>query len=481
MNFTPEELRDLAALDRQLKRESFNPSALLFDKQRAVWEDPARFITVDCSRRSGKTDLGAVVPLWQGLEKHGSLQLYVMPTLVDCRDTIWGRIRELNAEYGLGYVANEVRLNLVHPRTKSEIRFRGAADEGQAQHLRGPPHGYDHVFVDEAQNYGGALKTAIGDAILPAMTGGRGVKGKLWVMGTPSLVRVGFWFDLVHRDDGGWSHHHWTLKDNPHLQDIDVVLAEAARSLGGQDAAAFRREWLGEWVADPSALVFSFNPNINYFDELPQGQMQTVIGVDLGHHPDASAIDVEGWFPGVGDGLFGVEEWVQAGCDLDDVADALEERIERYKPVAVVIDEGGLGKLIAETMRRRRQLPVYPAEKTDKLGAIGVLNTDLRAGRLKVRRGSRSAHDMATVRWDEKARDNLGKLKIAAKPHSDILDAKLYAHRRARHYLYASPPPPPPPEPDLLEAARLAQVQRQQAQGWMENDAASLGLGWERE
>lgn len=493
MSLSPEELRLLQQYDRQARRSSFTPESFLFDKQLEVWTDPARFLTVDGSRRIGKTDLASCALLTDGLTVPGCLDLYVAPTMVDARDTIWPRINQINTDYDLGFIPHSQRLNLIHPRTKAEIRFRGAKDEGQAQHLRGPPQGYHRAIIDEGQNYGGALKTAISDALLPAMTGGGGVRGRIWVMGTPSLVRAGFWHDLAHRTDSAWSHHRWTLRDNIKILDVESVLLEAARILGGGDAAvgmataAFRREWLGEWVTDLLALVFQFDATRNYFDELPAGKMQTVIGVDLGHHPDSSAIDVEGWDPLGDKTLYGVDEWVKGNCDLDEVSDALEERIAKYDPIAVVVDEGGLGKMIAETMRRRRGIACLPADKFDKIGAIGIFNADLRGGRVKVRRSvpqpdgstgaARSAYDMAVVRWDEKARESEGKLKIAKKPHSDILDAKLYAHRRARHYLAEGAPAPPPPEPDVMEQARLELVQHGAGQDWMSKDAQWLGLG----
>jgi hypothetical protein len=485
---TDDYLAQLRAFDRKAKRAAFTPDSLFFTEQLAVYRDPRRFLTLDGSRRIGKTTLAAGAFLYDGITVPGSLQLCVMPQMVDARDTIWAESKRLNEVYGLGFdVGNEQRLALTHPVTKSEVRFRGAKDEGQAQRLRGPPQGYHRVIIDEAQNYGAALKTAIVDALLPAMTGGGGVRGRIWVMGTPSLVKVGFWHDLVHRTDDAWGHHHWTIRQNPRIQDVESVLAEAARLLGGGDQAvgestvAYLREWLGEWVTDLQALVFQFNPDLNYYDELPPGKPQTVIGVDLGHHPDSSAIDVEGWWPEVGPTLHGVDEWVKGNVDVDDVAEALIDRIERWEPLAVVVDEGGLGKLVAETLRRRKGIACMPAEKFDKLGAIGVLNTDLRAGRAKVARGARAAHDMAVVRWDERARDQRGELKVAKKPHSDIMDAKLYAHRRARHYLAEGPPPPVKQEPDEMEQARLDAVQRGRDQTWLEQDARWLGMrtDWE--
>lgn len=484
MALSPEDARLFAAFERRLKREEFTPEKFFFDKQLAVWKDPARFQTLDGSRRIGKTDLASGLLLWDGLQVPGSLQIYVAPSRVDARDTVWNRIKQINETYGLGFIPHEGPLNLTHPEKRSEIRFRGAKDAGQAQRLRGPPQGYHRAIVDEAQNHGATIRTVLTDALLPAMTGGGGVRGRILTMGTPSLVKVGFWHDLVHRSDASWSHHRWTIRDNPNIHDAEQVLAEAARMLGGGAQAvgeltpSFRREWLGEWVTDLRALVFQFDPEVNYFDELPAGHMETVIGVDLGHHPDSSAIDVEGWFPGVNKELFGVEEWVQGDCDLDDVADALEERIERYRPVAVVVDEGGLGKMIAETMRRRRGISCQPAEKFDKLGAISVFNNDLRQGLVKVRRGAYSAHDMAVVRWDEKARDERGEMKVAKKPHSDIMDAKVYAHRKGRHYLYAGPPAAAPAEPDALEAARAALITRRAGAEWWEADAESMGVGW---
>ena len=462
-------------IERRARRAAFTLESFLFDRQLAVTRDRSRFLTVDCSRRSGKTDLAAGALLDGALRNPGSLELYVAPTQVDARDNLWGRIKQVNDQFHLGFTPNEVRLNLTHP-NKSEIRLRGAKDEGQAQHLRGPPQGYSLAILDEAQNMGASIKTVIADVLLPAATA-RGVRGRIWVMGTPSLVPVGFWHDLVH-SDGSWSHHHWTIRDNPHISDVEETLADAARLLGGVDSPAFQREWLGLWVADPSALVFQFDAVRNYFDELPSAPMQTVMGVDLGHHPDSSAIDVEGWFPSLGRELYGVDEWVKGNVDIDDVADAIEERIERFNPLAIVIDEGGLGKMIAETLRRRRGLAVYPAEKTDKNAAISVLNSDMRRGLVKVRRGSRAAHDMAVVKWDKRAKDEHGKLKIASRPHSDIMDAKLYAHRRALHYLQEMAPKKRTDADrlDAWERKELERIERKKTGDWWEGAAVTQGF-----
>lgn len=481
---TATERRILVEAHKRRRRRLFTAERFLFGPQSAVWFETKRFCTVDCSRRSGKTDLAAFMLLYTAMTTPGAVCLYVAPTRVDARDTLWARIKELNRKFFLGFTATDGRMNLTHP-NGSEIRLRGAKNEAEAQRLRGPVHGYSLVIIDEAQNYATSLRTAIADVILPGMTGGGGVRGRLVVMGTPALVPFGYWHDLVHDSSDSWAHHHWTLVDNPHLQDIGVVMAEAARALGGEDSISFRREWKGEWVADPSALVFHFDEKKNLYTALPGpiAQAHTIIAIDLGHHPDVSAVSVDAWWPDLGPELYAVDEWVAArkmngdpGADLDDVWDKVTEFLGTYKTThAVLCDEGGLGKLSAETARRRRHLPIEPAEKDDKVGAIAAYNADMHQGLIKHQRGSRSVLDMAVVRWDPKAREQQNKLVVAKKPHSDILDCRLYAHRRARHYLHQLPPAKKS-VPDRLEAAIAAEAARAGDPDWLDRDAALLGL-----
>ena len=50
------------------------------------------------------------------------------------------------------------------------------------------------------------------------------------------------------------------------------------------------------------------------------------------------------------------------------------------------MDTGGLGKKIAEELRIRRDLPIEPAQKTEKMAHIEILNDALRTQSSMLRR-----------------------------------------------------------------------------------------------
>jgi hypothetical protein len=66
----------------------------------------------------------------------------------------------------------------------------------------------------------------------------------------------------------------------------------------------------------------------------------------------------------------------------------------------MVIDQGGLGKAFAEEMRTRHRIPVEAAQKSEKATFVALLNDDLTAGHVHVRRGSPLAQEWALLPKD---------------------------------------------------------------------------------
>lgn len=125
------------------------------------------------------------------------------------------------------------------------------------------------------------------------------------------------------------------------------------------------------------------------------------------------------------------------------------------------MDTGGLGKKVAEEIRRRFAIPIQAAEKTRKFEFIELLNDALRTGKFFAKRDSRFAQDSYLVEydWDKSSQD---KLVVSDRYHSDIIDATLYAFRESLHWLYEPEIPQPKPatpewflrqEEEMLEAA----------------------------
>jgi hypothetical protein len=203
--------------------------------------------------------------------------------------------------------------------------------------------------------------------------------------------------------------------------------------------SSIRREVFAEWVVDSSSLVFHYDNAKNDYTESSVGYekpTEFVIGVDLGFD-DADAIAVLGWSAG-SPNIYLVEEVVTRGNTVTDLALQLETVIAKYNPMRIVMDTGGLGKKLAEELRKRYALPIEAAEKSRKFEYIELLNDALRTSRFKASAHSRFAQDCMLVEWD---RSNPNRLAIRDSFHSDIADAVLYAYREALHWLFVAPTP----------------------------------------
>lgn len=437
----------LAALRARSERASvtgpFDPLATLFDKQRDFVTAPGRYKTLCGPRRMGKTEVACAM-LFGEAKRRRCTNVYIAPMLTDAKDIIWDRLLDWNRDYKLGFQPNAADLEL-RGSNDSKINLRGAKDEGQAERIRG--QGVTGVaIVDEAQGYGPAMRPLIISALLPALTA-KGANGSCVVMGTPSRLAIGMWHDLAHDTSGTWQHGSWGWWDNPHLVDMEMVVREAARACGngdetiGRASAEFRREWMGEWITDFSALVFQFDPLKNVYDELPGPleEMECVLAYDLGHSPDPTTLVVLGWWPKLSRALYLVDEHAETGLNVDTVEAKIRAWIDRYHPLWVVGDEGALGKMIAATLRSRGII-CEPAEKADKLGRIDVLNTDLASGLIKVRKGSRAYEEFSTVMWDPRKKEE-GKLAVSDETPNDVVDAIQYGHTKCWHRWHQPPPP----------------------------------------
>src|SRR6185436_10152224 len=110
-----------------------------------------------------------------------------------------------------------------------------------------------------------------------------------------------------------------------------------------------------------------------------------LVGMDFGYSDDC-AFTVLGWRDN--DPTVYVVESYTASNMLTPAAAVEAKRLsDKYKPVQMVGDVGGLGKPYAEEMRSRFTLPVEAAEKQNKRGYQALLNGDLERGRVKILKG----------------------------------------------------------------------------------------------
>lgn len=365
----------------------------LFARQIAVLDDPCRRISFCCSRRSGKTEW-AVRALALSMENSGEEEFTVFGarTLGVARDLVWRRLLRLGERYGLNWKVNEARAE-ISTQGGGEFRLFGVDDAVSIEKVRGKK--YRLVICDEASTYEGNLQKLIQECFSPG-TMDFDPPGRIVICGTPGYVCKGFWFDIAGRpiSDGGskaFSRHHWTLRDNPHIPNVDAAIAEECEAWGWTDTdPAKLRELDGRWISDESALVYAYDPKRNSCTELPEPfdpeRWLTTLAADIGYTDDF-AITVIGSPPHSKD-MFILYAFKQSGMLVGAQADMIQKTRQRFKPTKVVVDAGGQGKLTLEEFNARYGSAAggraSAAEKSGKVEAIGMLNSDLRRGALKV-------------------------------------------------------------------------------------------------
>lgn len=441
--------REALALLRALPvAPKFDLDAILFPKQRAFVRDSSKWRTAVCSRRAGKTIGAAAALIDSALSHPGSANLYITRSRKNAKRIFWTPLKKLIRDNKLDAEPNESDLCIKFG-NGSRIYLAGANDRDAIEDQRGD--GMAMVVIDECQSLPAYLENLVDEVLVPALMD---YDGSLILIGTPGPVPVGYFFDATQSE--AWSHHHWTVHDNPHIlaksgkTPAQHLQAELVRRGLSEADPVIQREWWGKWIHDPNSLVFRFDGNRNTYTELPSATgWEYVIGIDLGYE-DADAISVLGWHP-KSPNVWQVEEHVLNKQTVTQLGETLRPLLSRYQPVSTVIDSGGLGKKIAEELSARLGIHLKAAEKTRKIEYIELVNDALRTGRLQVRPESRFASDALLIEWDRN-RSTPDRRVISDRYHSDIADALLYAFRESLHWLHE--PPEEKPQPGTDEWAR---------------------------
>jgi len=189
------------------------------------------------------------------------------------------------------------------------------------------------------------------------------------------------------------------------------------------DDPTIQREWFGKWIIDTESLLLNYSADRNHFDCLPVANKgySFIFGIDIGF-VDADAIAVLA-FSDDSQNTYLVEEVVKSKLTISELAQIIGDLSLKYPAHKMVIDEGGLGKKIAEEIRRRFTIPVEPAEKTRKMENYSLLNDALRSGIFKANKNSRFTHDSYLLEVD-RTKSTPDKIRVKDSFHSDICLAK---------------------------------------------------------
>jgi hypothetical protein len=426
-------LKEIQRRALQKKQSEAAPKFVLeeycFDKQIKFIRDPSKFKTGVCSRRAGKT-VACAADLVDTVQNQVGDVAYITLNRRTAKRIIWKELLKINRDYNLGAHIDNTDLSLTFPNGNT-IYVSGAKDSEEIEKFRGVA--LRKIYIDECQSFRAYIKEFVEDVLENCLTD---YDGSLILIGTPGPVPAGYFYDATTAAEG-WSHHHWTMHDNPWIQKksgktADQIIEERAKRRGiSLNDPSIRREYFGEWFKDEDALVYKFNSQKNVTLALPPtSDLHYVFGVDIGFK-DADAIAVLG-YNFKDQNVYLVEEIVTRKQDITDLVNQLNPLIEKYAPVKMVMDAGALGKKIQEEIRNRHSLPMEAADKNRKNEYIKLLNDDLRTSKFKAIPGTMFEEDCSLVVWDY---EDPTKPKISDRYHTDIGDAVLYAWRECKHFI----------------------------------------------
>lgn len=436
-----------------------------FDRQNAFIADPSRNKAALCTRRAGKTEMWPRYSVKVALENSRCLIRIWAISRLRAKQLLWEPLKLLCARQQIKIKPNETELTIKFE-NGSEIRLLGADKDKEAQKKRGDKTILEIVL--EAQMFGPYLQKLIEEVVEPCTMD---LKGTICLEGTPGPILTGYWHAVSGNENvksrwvskgvtikikgeskligAGWSMHHWSVLNNPHLPHMREELADLKRKRNWtDDNPTYIREWLGRWVNDLGALFYAFDPVRNVFEHVvPYGHgWQHALGWDLGAKDDMALV-VWAWHPKHRE-LFEAFSWKKPGASTEEVMKEIQDLESLgYNFVEKVADTQGGGKMyVDETMKRFPGQIFKPAKKGDKPAHVRLLNEDLREGFVKLRKGSEYAEEIAALARDldwppEDKPDELPREDPRCPNH--CCDAGLYSYRAAWHYFHVEEKPKP--------------------------------------
>ena len=456
--------------------------AWLIPRAREVFDDSARFISLRTPRRAAKTVTIVAKAIKVCMEKPGARCVLGSMTLKKARALFWhGKdgMKAFDTRFALGIAPkgfNNSEFIATFP-NGSTVTIAGFETEADVDKARGEP--YDFVGLSECKSFPvGLFKELLDEAIIPALMD---ELGTLMIEGTPGPILDGVFYQATSAEgssrhvDGAdtiavcrpwgererpewkdvrfqWSFHSWPLSENiakPHLW--GEALEQKRRKRWSDQNPIWRREYIGEWVADHSMLVYKYDAARNgwapQYDNtnplgLPLGHQWCFgLGCDLGYDKDF-AIQVAAWCDDL-HAFYQVPalEFSAPGLTVGGIAAAIRTARDLCGQdfEFLVGDRGGLGKMIFATLETDHGISIEPADKQEKVTHVELLNSDLIDGHCFIGLGSRLAQEMSALTWEIPRGCEPEEGKPFVRKHEaegfakDNCDAWLYCCTRAQH------------------------------------------------
>jgi hypothetical protein len=496
-----------------LPRERMLVNAL-HPKQRAAALDSHRRVADLTGRGCGKTTKQKARYVRKMGRIPKSRNLYIAKTREQAEELMWNPLKETHEKLEIQAHYDETFLKCTL-KNGSFLRLVGCDDKKQVEKLRGQP--FHEVGIDETASIDPRLLHHLIFRIIGPRLGDFG--GCLVLSGTPGHILSGPFYEATRigsnisrdwedrdrpdfQDWKGWSTHRWCLKDGaPYVPAMarlwDEALIEKAANGWSDTHPIWLREYMGQWAADDSEMVFRYRPHAEDgsqwnqwsperdakgFAKLPPGDWNFVYGMDLGSS-DPFALNVFA-FRGNEKILYHVYEFERREMFARPIAQLLlGEELNHENPTgllsvtgwpdAMVAGKEHLGGALFDELAQVYGIRLDEADRKDKHDTIELFNGDLQDGRIKILKDSKLEHQLLNLQWKQ---DDWGKLKEDKSARNDHADSALYARKRAKH-LFADDPQPVKPLPGSMQAREQALVESEEAAAGIKKDGFENYLG----
>lgn len=427
----------------------------LVPKFQEPWDARHPMTTLLTGRRVGKTEFDVRLGLRGAWENPKAINPIILPTAKQARLALWPKLVLAQREYFPAARVLESEMKIVLPEGGT-VTVGGCEHNEDVVKWFGIP--FNEAIIDECGNFkDGPLRALFDDAIWP---GTMDYGGRATFSGNPGIRLVGLWFDWTNPSRKvDIPLYEGDARDNPYILKMSgkTPLEFFEATLKSRNwtwkTATFVRLYLGKWAQDSGSLVYPYEAYVpgtdtpwNYAAELPkvtetgdpvdESLWRYVIGMDIGY-VDLTTYVVLASHPALREQYFvhaeGHSEWIDD--QKVERAVQLRQRFGKHGFVRIVIDPGGGGKNVIETLIAGRPgrppIPAEVAQKTEKAGRIRGLRDSMIAGQKKFLPDAQPlVEEMSVLGWDE---DKIQHDPLGA---DHFCDGALYADGASAHYGY---------------------------------------------
>ena len=231
----------------------------LLSWQKNVWNDPHRYLVINCGRRAGKTFMLAWRLFYLATQKPKQILWYVAPTYRQAKTILWEMLVEI-IPTGVIDKKNETELRIVL-KNGSRIEVKGADNPDSLRGVRIDFCAFDEcAFIDRWETSWQVIRPTLMDS-----------RAKIWFVSTPNgfnhFKALAENFNKEHKNifkSSDHSYHHYTTYENVHIEkdEVDTMRAE-------MDIDSFAQEVLGEFRKLKGLIYKSFDRKI-HMREVPR-------------------------------------------------------------------------------------------------------------------------------------------------------------------------------------------------------------------